>query len=66
MIKILAVIMTIGGAIALIAGVLGVFGSVAMGAATWPCIILGIIFFIAGISLLKYRKDTDVIEAENK
>jgi len=27
--------------------------------------ILGIIFFIAGISMLKYRKDSEVIETEN-
>ncbi|WP_124979395.1 hypothetical protein [Nonlabens xiamenensis] len=61
MIKILGVIMAVGGSIALILGVLGVFGTMAMGAATWPCIILGIIFFIAGISLLKHRKDTDQV-----
>ena len=59
MIKILGVIMTVGGAIGLILGVLAVFGSMDMGGGTWPAIILGIVFFIAGISLLKYRKDTD-------
>lgn len=57
--------MTVGGAIALIIGVLGVFGTIQLGGGDWPSLILGIIFFIAGISLLKYRKDTDVIEAEN-
>lgn len=59
MIKILGFIMTLGGAIALILGVLSIFNSVSIGAATWPCIILGVIFFFAGIGLLKYRKDTD-------
>jgi uncharacterized membrane protein len=66
MIKIMAVVMAVGGAIALVLGTLGAFGSIQMGSGTWPCLILGIIFFFAGISLLKYRKDTDVIEAENK
>ena len=65
MIKILGFIMTLGGAIALILGVLSAFGSLSIGAAQWPSIILGVIFFFAGIGLLKYRKDTDVIEAEN-
>ncbi len=65
MIKILGLGMAVGGAIALILGVLGVFGSIAMGAATWPCIILGVIFFFAGISMLKRQKDTDEIEAES-
>lgn len=66
MIKILAFIFTIGGAIALIMGVLGAFGSLDSGLSPWPLIILGIVFFFAGIGLLKYRKDTDVIEAENE
>ena len=66
MIKILAVIMAVGGSIALILGVLSAFGSLALGAGQWPAIILGAVFFFAGISLLKYRKDTDVIDAENK
>lgn len=66
MIKILGLIMTLGGAIALVLGVLSVFGSINIGGAKWPSVILGVIFFFAGIGLLKYRKDTDVIDAENK
>lgn len=66
MIKILAVIMLIGGAIALIMGVLGVFGSVALMMNPWALAILGFVFFIAGISMLKYRKDTDEVAVENK
>jgi len=66
MIKILAVIMLIGGAIALIMGVLGIFGSVALMMSPWALAILGFVFFIAGISMLKYRKDTDEVEIENK
>lgn len=65
MIKILGLIMTLCGAIALILGVLSAFGSIDIGGAQWPSIILGVIFFFAGIGLLKYRKDTDVIDAEN-
>lgn len=36
MIKILAVIMLIGGAIALIMGVLGIFGSLGLMISPWP------------------------------
>ena len=66
MIKILGIILAVGGAISLVAGVLGIFGSASLGVSPWALAILGVIFFISGISLLKYRKDTDVIEAENK
>lgn len=66
MIKTLAVIMLIGGAIALIMGVLGIFGSVALMLNPWAMAILGFIFFIAGISLLKYRKDTDRVDKKNE
>lgn len=66
MIKILAMIMTLGGAIALVMGVLGIFGSVALMVNSWALAILGFIFFIAGISMLKYRKDTDEVQAENQ
>ncbi len=65
MIKILGFILTIGGAIALIMGVLGAFGSMNSGLSPWALIILGVVFFFAGIGLLKYRKDTDQVEAEN-
>ncbi len=66
MIKILAVIMLIGGAIALIMGVLGIFGNVALMMSPWALAILGFVFFIAGISMLKYRKDTDEVAVDNK
>ncbi|AZQ43534.1 hypothetical protein [Nonlabens ponticola] len=55
MTKILGGIMTVGGAIALVLGVLGAFGTMEMGSGTWPCIILGVIFFFAGVSIMKYQ-----------
>ena len=64
MIKILAFIMLIGGAIALVMGVLGIFGSLAVMFSPWALAILGFIFFISGISMLKYRKDTDEVAAD--
>ena len=66
MIKILAVIMLIGGAIALVMGVLGIFGSIALMFSPWALAILGFIFFMAGISMLKYRKDTDEVAADHR
>lgn len=65
MIKILALILTISGAVGLAMGVLGIFGSLSLMLSPWALAILGFIFFIAGISMLKYRKDSDVVEAEN-
>ncbi|MCW8981130.1 MULTISPECIES: hypothetical protein [Altibacter] len=65
MIKILGFILTIGGGISLVMGVLGAFGSASVGLSPWALIILGVVFFFAGIGLLKYRKDTDVAESNN-
>lgn len=60
MIKILGFILTIAGAVCLIVGVLDVFGSMELALMSpWAFIILGIVFFFAGIGLLKNRKDTD-------
>ncbi|WP_432411541.1 hypothetical protein [Rasiella sp. SM2506] len=64
MIKILGLILTIAGGIALIMGVLGVFGSFETGLSPWALMILGVVFFFAGIGLLKYRKDTDNKDVE--
>tara|TARA_R110002020_G_scaffold95305_6_gene228690 strand:- start:418 stop:573 length:156 start_codon:yes stop_codon:yes gene_type:complete len=44
MIKVLAMVMTIGGAISLILGVLGIFGSISAGISPWALAILGVIF----------------------
>lgn len=62
MIKILGFILTIAGGITLVMGVLGAFGSMDVGINSWALIILGIVFFFAGIGLLKRRKDTDQID----
>jgi hypothetical protein len=58
MIKTLALILTLAGAIALVIGVMGIFGSFQVGLSPWALGILGIIFFFAGISLLKYANQT--------
>lgn len=58
MIKILAIVLAVGGMIALILGVLGIFGNNIVTLDPWALTILGGIFFISGVSMLKYRKDT--------
>ena len=58
MIRVLALILTIGGMIALILGVLGIFGNNMVQLSPWALTILGGVFFIAGVSMLKFRKDT--------
>ncbi len=57
MIRILALILTVGGMIALILGVLGIFGNNIVSLSPWALAILGAVFFISGVSMLKYRKD---------
>lgn len=58
MIKGLAMVMTVGGAIALVMGVLGIFGNNMTALSPYALTILGAVFFIAGVSMLKYRKDS--------
>jgi uncharacterized membrane protein len=45
---------------------MGVFVSLALMISPWALSILGFVFFISGISMLKYRKDTDEVAIENK
>ena len=61
MIKALALILTIAGIIGLVLGVLGIFGKDLVALSPWALGILGLIFFSAGIGLLKQRRDTDEI-----
>jgi hypothetical protein len=62
MIKGLALVLTIFGIGGLILGVMGIFGHDYTSFNPWALGILGLIFFLAGISLLKSRsKDTDEV-----
>lgn len=60
MIRILALVLTIGGMIALTLGVLGIYGNNMVALSPWALTILGGVFFIAGVSMLKYRKDIPI------
>lgn len=53
MIKLLAIILVLAGILGLILGVLGIFGNTFVALDPWALAILGFIFFIAGIGLLK-------------
>ena len=66
MIKLSGFIFLIGGAISLVMGVLGIFGSIGLLVSPWALAILGFVFFIAGMSMLKYRKDTDEVAIEQR
>jgi hypothetical protein len=61
MIKIVALVLTLVGFVGLILGVMGIFGKDLVDLHPWALAILGIIFFGAGVGLLKRRKDTDEI-----
>ena len=50
---IIGVILLIAGAVGLVLGLLGIFGEDLVALSPWALAILGFIFFIAGISLLK-------------
>ena len=54
-------ILALVGFVGLILGVLGIFGKDVVALSPWALAILGLIFFGAGISLLKRRRDTDEI-----
>ncbi len=59
MIKVTSLILVVIGAIALILGVLGIFGKDLVAVNSYALTIIGIVFFLAGTSMLKQRKDTD-------
>ncbi len=52
-VKIIGIVLTIAGAIGLVCGVLGVFGTPIIALNSWALAILGFIFFISGIGMLK-------------
>lgn len=59
MIKSIGFLLTIVGIAGLILGVLGIFGTNYTGFSPWALAILGLIFFSAGIGLLKSRSRSD-------
>lgn len=61
MIKVVALLLTLTGFVGLTMGVLGIFGKDLVTLHPWALTILGLIFFLGGISLLKRRRDTDEI-----
>lgn len=61
MIKILALVLVVIGIAGLILGVLGIFGPNVVALHPWALALLGFIFFVSGIGLLKRRRDTDEI-----
>ena len=61
MIKAIAMLLTLFGFVALSMGVLGLFGEDIVAVSPWALTILGFIFFLGGLSLLKRRRDTDEV-----
>ena len=61
MIKILALVLVVLGIAGLIVGILGIFGPNIVSLSPWAMAILGFIFFVSGIGLLRNKKDTDEI-----
>ena len=59
MIKLLVAILCVAGIVGLVLGVLGIFGRDLVRLSPWALAILGLIFFVSAIGLLKSRKDTD-------
>ncbi len=62
MTKALAIILTIVGGICLIIGIIGIFGANLVSVSPWALAILGIIFFSAGIGILKRRSSNPAAE----
>lgn len=52
-------VLTLGGAVLLVVGVVGLFGTDIAAGNPWVYAILGLIFFIAGISLLRTVKSAE-------
>ena len=53
MIKVVSLVLLLAGVVGLIIGLLGIFGRDLVALSPWALAILGIIFFGAGIGLLK-------------
>ncbi len=61
MIKTTGLVLLILGALALVVGVVGIFGNDLINISPYALIILGLVFFFAGTSMLKQSRDTDEI-----
>ncbi|MCR9062406.1 MAG: hypothetical protein NXI00_00465 [Cytophagales bacterium] len=61
MIKTTGLVLLILGALALVVGVVGIFGNDLINISPYALSILGLVFFFAGTSMLKQRRDTDEI-----
>lgn len=61
MTKTLGITMLAGGSVSLVLGALGIAGELNAGVNAYFLCLLGIVFFLFGISLLKYSKDADEI-----
>lgn len=55
-IKIVAIVLTLVGFISLILGVLGIFGNNVVALSPWALAILGFIFFVSGVGILKKQE----------
>ncbi|HIB37813.1 hypothetical protein [Mesonia sp.] len=61
MIKVLGMILVVAGMVMLVLGVFGIFGSLSVGLSPWAFAIVGLIFFLSGIGIVKRKKDTDEV-----
>ena len=59
MIKIVGLVLLIIGALAIIFGLIGIFGQNLLTINAWAMAILGIIFFTSGTGMLKRSRDSD-------
>lgn len=62
MIKTTGLILVLLGAIGLVLGILGIFGRDLVAMSPYGLAIIGFIFFVSGVSMVKTRRDTDEIK----
>ena len=55
MIRIIGLILTLSGMAGLVLGVFGLFGNPIVTLNAWALTLLGLVFFIAGVSMLKSK-----------
>ena len=55
MIRIIGLVLTLSGMAGLILGVFGLFGTPIVSLNSWALTLLGLVFFLAGVSMLKPR-----------